>query len=128
VDHTEISPLERKVAHLMAGEFVQKDVDLNEVGKALAYLHNTNRWNNCLTLMKRLAQTGAVRSKQTQRYYQAIYEICFKYIGQRGADGQPVDARQAERILGWAVRVARLENELKKEREAHSAQAAPARR
>lgn len=94
--------LELNVARMMANDLVERGVDLNEVGKTLAYLQNAQDWGKCLTLMQRLAQTGAVRSKQTRGYYQAIYDICRRHIG------KDAKASQAGRILGWAVRLARL--------------------
>lgn len=106
--------LEMKVARLMAGELVEQGIDLNEVGKVLAYLRGTGNWNNCLALLQRLAQTGAVRSRQTRGYYQAIYDLCRRYIG------KDVAAAQAGRILGWAVRLARLPRAEKIERGAEA--------
>ncbi len=94
--------LELKVARIIAHDLVEHGTDLNEVGKVLAYLRGTNDWGKCLTLMQRLAQTGAVRSNQTRGYYQAIYDLCRRHIGKEAS------AEQAGRILGWAVRLARL--------------------
>lgn len=93
--------LELKVARVLAQDLVKQGVDLNELGKTIAYLRTTKDWRRCLALTKRLATTGAVRSQQTRRYYKAIYYACLRHIGQQ------VDPAQANRILGWAFRLSR---------------------
>lgn len=108
--------LELRVARVIARDMVEQGIDLNEAGKALAYVRSAKDWRKCLTLMQRLAQTGAIRSNQTRRYYQAIYNLCRKHIG------SDATVEQAGRILGWSVRLARLPRVEKLEQ---STQAAP---
>jgi len=98
-DETEV---ELKVARILAQDLVKQGVDLNELGKTIAYLRTTEDWNRCLALTQRLAATGAVRSQQTRRYYQAIHDVCLRHIGREA------NPAQANRILGWAFRMGRL--------------------
>ena len=92
-----------KAARQLAREWARRDLDMNEAGKLLAYLRLHHNWRQCLTLAKRLADRGAVRSNRTRGYYQTLYETCTAHIG---PDATP---EHAGLVLGWAFRLGRYE-------------------
>jgi len=93
--------IELQVAHQIAQDLARKGTDFNELGKMLSYLRVGRRWDRFLLLAQRLAQSGAVRSRRTRGYYEAIYDACTRHIG------RDVEADQAARILGWSFRLGR---------------------
>ncbi|MBI4769800.1 MAG: hypothetical protein HY784_05130 [Chloroflexi bacterium] len=93
-------------AKALAQDWVKQGIDLNEAGKILAYLRGRGeaegRWRDCLELMRRLAEGGAVRSNRTRGYYRALREACLRHVG---PETKPA---QAALVMGWAFRLGRF--------------------
>jgi hypothetical protein len=95
------TPQERAAAQALAEAWVSAGIDLNEVGKLVAHLRVGRDWPKTLELARRLARGGTIRSQQTRRYHQAIYDTCLARIGPNA------ESESAAQILGWAFRLGR---------------------
>ncbi len=96
-----------EVAHAIAKTLVKEDTDINELGKAIAYLrsivHETNAHTKFFTYLKTLVSNGRQisHSNQTPKYYRNIESTCSDYLK------TVADAQTILKILGWVSRLMR---------------------
>ncbi|HBB30402.1 MAG TPA: hypothetical protein DDZ80_05225 [Cyanobacteria bacterium UBA8803] len=104
----DLTELQWQIAHAIAHTLVKADTDVNELGKAIAYLRAyVNRENAgarffdyLKTLVKNGRQIG--HSKRTTDYYENIESACSQYL-----KAYQDDAATMLQILGWASRLMR---------------------
>ncbi|EDX72838.1 hypothetical protein MC7420_3284 [Coleofasciculus chthonoplastes PCC 7420] len=102
----DLTELQWQIAHAIAQSLVKADTDVNELGKAIAYLRNyanqdgTKLFDYLKTLVRNGRQIG--HSKRTSDYYQAIDNACNQYL-KAYQDNPPVMLH----ILGWSYRLMR---------------------
>ncbi|MEQ8386150.1 MAG: hypothetical protein RH949_27700 [Coleofasciculus sp. A1-SPW-01] len=102
----DLTELQWQIAHAIAQTLVKADTDVNELGKAIAYLRNyanqdgTKLFDYLKTLVRNGRQIG--HSKRTSDYYQAIDHACNQYL-KAYQDNPPVMLH----ILGWSYRLMR---------------------
>ncbi len=102
----DLTELQWQIAHAIAQTLVQANTDVNELGKAIAYLRNyatqdgTKLFDYLKTLVRNGRQIG--HSKRTSDYYQAIDNACNQYL-KAYQDNPPVMLH----ILGWSYRLMR---------------------
>ena len=103
-----LTDIQWQIAHALAQTLVQEDTDVNELGKAIAYLRAyTNRENagtKFFDYLKTLARNGRQigHSQRTSDYYQTIANTCSKYL-----KAHQDNAAVMLHILGWASRLMR---------------------
>jgi nucleoid DNA-binding protein len=103
-----LTEIQWKIADAIAQTLVKEGTDVNELGKAIAYLRShTNRDNagkKFFDYLKTLAKNGRQigHSQRTSDYYQNIDNACSKYL-------KPYqdDATIMLYILGWSSRLVR---------------------
>ena len=103
-----LTEVQWQIAHAIAQTLVKADTDVNELGKAIAYLRAyANRDNAGVrffdylkTLVKNGRQIG--HSKRTTDYYENIENACSQYL-----KAYQDDAATMLQILGWASRLMR---------------------
>ncbi|ARV60588.1 hypothetical protein BZZ01_19935 [Nostocales cyanobacterium HT-58-2] len=102
-----LTDAEWEIAHVIAQTLVKEDTDVNELGKAVAYLRTvvdkpdpTSRFFKYLkTLVSNGRQIG--HSNRTSDYYRSIEKACSDYLKGVG------DAYRILQILGWVSRLMR---------------------
>lgn len=102
------------IAHAIAQYLVKDQTDVNEFGKAIAYLRNAVNLNQTdansrfFKYLKTLVSNGRTiaHSKQTPGYYRSIDKACSDCL--KGFQG---DASTLLQILGWASRLMRYYEE-----------------
>lgn len=103
-----LTKLQWDIAHAIAQTLVKDNTDVNELGKAIAYLRDyANRENagvKFFDYLEKLVKHGEQisHSKQTPRYYKNIENACSKYL-----KAYQDDAQLMLHILGWASRLMR---------------------
>lgn len=103
-----LTEIQWQIAHAIAQTLVKDNTDVNELGKAIAYLRShTNRDNagaKFFDYLKTLAKNGRQigHSQKTSDYYQNIDNACRKYL-----KAYQEDATIMLHILGWASRLVR---------------------
>ncbi len=103
-----LTDVQWKIAHAIAQTLVKEETDVNELGKALAYLRSHANRENAGTkffdYLKTLAKNGRQigHSQRTSDYYQNIENACSKYL-----KAYQDDATLMLHILGWASRLVR---------------------
>ncbi|MCU0544428.1 MAG: hypothetical protein MUE44_20010 [Oscillatoriaceae cyanobacterium Prado104] len=103
-----------KIAHNIAQFLVKEEADLNEFGKAIAYLRSavnqerTDAISRFFKYLKTLVGNGRQigHSGKTTDYYRSIDRACSEYL--KGFQG---DASTLLQILGWASRLMRYYKE-----------------
>ncbi|WP_414529743.1 hypothetical protein [Nodularia chucula] len=95
-----------EIAHAIAQTLVKENTDVNELGKAIAYLRSivnqTNANVKFFTYLKTLVRDGKQigHSGKTFGYYRTIESTCSDYL-------QKADAQIILQILGWVSRLMR---------------------
>ncbi len=95
-----------EIAHAIAQTLVKENTDVNELGKAIAYLRSivneTNANVKFFTYLKTLVRDGKQigHSGKTFGYYRTIEATCSDYL-------QKADAQTILQILGWVSRLMR---------------------
>lgn len=103
-----LNEIQWKIADALAKTLVKEDTDVNELGKALAYLRSHANRDNAgakfFDYLKTLAKNGKQigHSQRTSDYYQNIENACSKYL-----KAYQDDATIMLHILGWASRLVR---------------------
>lgn len=103
-----LTELQWKMAHAIAQTLVQDDTDVNELGKAIAYLRaysdRDNAGSRFFDYLKTLAKNGRHigHSKRTSDYYDSIEKACSQYL-----TAYKDDVAAMLQILGWASRLMR---------------------
>ena len=103
-----------QIAHAIAQTLVKEQTDVNELGKAIAYLRNAVNQNQAdansrfLKYLKTLVGNGRQigHSGKTTDYYRSIDKACSDCL--KGFQG---DASTLLQILGWASRLMRYYKE-----------------
>jgi hypothetical protein len=103
-----------KIAHAIAQTLVKEETDVNELGKAIAYLRNAVNQNQAdassrfFKYLKTLVSNGRQigHSGKTTDYYRSIDKACSDCL--KGFQG---DASTLLQILGWASRLMRYYKE-----------------
>lgn len=103
-----------KIAHAIAQTLVKEQTDVNELGKAIAYLRNAVNQNQAdansrfFKYLKTLVGNGRPigHSGKTTDYYRSIDKACSDCL--KGFQG---DASTLLQILGWASRLMRYYKE-----------------
>ena len=103
-----------KIAHAIAQTLVKEQTDVNELGKAIAYLRNAVNQNQAdansrfFKYLKTLVANGRQigHSGKTTDYYRSIDKACSDCL--KGFQG---DASTLLQILGWASRLMRYYKE-----------------
>ncbi|MGA9380546.1 MAG: hypothetical protein WBV73_17420 [Phormidium sp.] len=103
-----------KIAHAIAQSLVQENADVNELGKAIAYLRNAVNQNQSdagskfFKYLKTLVSNGRQigHSGKTSDYYRSIDKVCSQYL-----QNQSINADTLLQILGWSARLMRYYKE-----------------
>ncbi|WP_445627664.1 hypothetical protein [Nostoc sp. DSM 114167] len=96
-----------EIAHAIAQTLVKENTDVNELGKAVAYLRASvqqpNATSRFFTYLKTLVSSGRQigHSGRTTDYYRSIEKACSDYL--KGVN----DAHTMLQILGWVSRLMR---------------------
>jgi hypothetical protein len=102
-----LTDAEWDIVHAIAQTLVQRETDVNEIGKAIAYLRTIvdqpNATSRFLTYLKTLVKDGKQigHSNKTVEYYRNIETICSQYFKNTS------DAYTVIQILGWVSRLMR---------------------
>lgn len=97
-----------EIAHAIAKTLVQDNTDVNELGKAIAYLrahsHGDKAGVRFFDYLKTLLRNGKLigHSQKTAEYYNNIDKACTKYLKAYQNDGAIL-----LQILGWVSRLMR---------------------
>lgn len=103
-----LTELQWKMAHAIAQTLVRDNTDVNELGKAIAYLRaysdRDNAGSRFFDYLKTLAKNGRHigHSKRTSDYYDSIEKACSQYL-----KAYKDDVAAMLQILGWASRLMR---------------------
>ncbi|MGB7442690.1 MAG: hypothetical protein WA919_16625 [Coleofasciculaceae cyanobacterium] len=103
-----LTEVQWQMAHAIAQTLVKDNTDVNELGKAIAYLRSyANRENagaKFFDYLETLAKNGRQigHSKRTSDYYENIENACSQYL-----KAYQDDAQVMLHILGWASRLMR---------------------
>jgi hypothetical protein len=103
-----LTEIESQLAHNLAITLVKEDTDVNELGKAIAYLRSiinqpdagTRFFKYLKTLVTNGRQIG--HSGKTTDYYRSMERACSKYL-----QNYQNNAHSMLKILGWAMRLMR---------------------
>jgi len=94
----ELSSAEWRKADAIARDLAV-DVDRNELGKVISYFQSWKDKEKLLELLRRLPDSGYIRSGRTRGYLSRIAGVCEKHL----ADVRDDDTARA--ILGWSFRL-----------------------
>ena len=103
-----LTEVQWQIAHAIAKTLVQEDIDVNELGKAIAYFrtysHQDNTGARFFDYLKTLVRNGRQigHSQRTSEYYDSIEKVCSKYL-----KAYQDNASVMLQILGWASRLMR---------------------
>lgn len=103
-----LTEIQWQIAHAIAQTLVQDETDVNELGKAIAYLRaysdRDNAGSRFFDYLKTLAKNGRHigHSKRTSDYYDSIEKACSQYL-----KAYKDDVAAMLQILGWASRLMR---------------------
>lgn len=104
----DLTDLQWQMAHAIAKTLVLEDADVNELGKAIAYLRaycdRPDAGAIFFDYLKTLAKNGRKigHSKKTSGYYESLETACSQYL-----KAYRDDAAVMLQILGWASRLMR---------------------
>ncbi len=76
-----------------------RDVDRNELGKVISYFQRVGSKEKLFRLLRRLPDSGFIRSGQTRGYLRRISEACERHLQEIEGDERTL------RVLGWAFRL-----------------------
>ncbi|HLB48423.1 MAG TPA: hypothetical protein VJL59_15565 [Anaerolineales bacterium] len=94
----ELSGQDWKTVDTMARDLA-RDVDRNELGKAVAYFRRTRSKGKFLELLKRLPSSDYIRrSNRTQQYFRRTEQACRQHLAAAGDE-------KALAIVTWAFRL-----------------------
>jgi hypothetical protein len=86
------------IAKALARELA-RDVDRNELGKAVSYFQRVRSRTKFFRLLERLPQSGYTRSRRTRAYLERIAQACQRHL-------QPIsDDRRALAVVSWSFRL-----------------------
>lgn len=97
-----------QIVHAIAVALVKDNTDVNELGKAIAYLRATvnkpNAGANFFKYLKTLVSNGRQigHSGKTPDYYRSIDKACSQYL-----QSEQANAQKMLEILGWSARLMR---------------------
>ncbi|TAG60726.1 MAG: hypothetical protein EAZ28_06000 [Oscillatoriales cyanobacterium] len=100
------------IAHAIAQTLVKEQTDVNELGKAIAYLrasvNEPNAGARFFKYLKTLVSNGRQigHSKKTSDYYWNIDEACSKYL-----QSEQTNPQKMLELLGWSARLMRYYRE-----------------
>ncbi len=103
-----LTEMQWQIAHAIAQTLVQDNTDVNELGKAIAYLrahsHQDKAGTRFFDYLKALVRNGKQigHSQKTAEYYNNIDKACTKYLKAYQNDGTIL-----LQILGWVSRLMR---------------------
>jgi hypothetical protein len=103
-----LTEIQWQIAHAIAQTLVKENTDVNELGKAIAYLRAYSDRENAglrfFDYLKTLAKNGRHigHSKRTSEYYDSIEKACSQYL-----KAYKDDVAAMLQILGWAARLMR---------------------
>jgi hypothetical protein len=103
-----LTEIQWQMAHAIAQTLVKEKTDVNELGKAIAYLRaysdRENAGSRFFDYLKTLAKNGRHigHSKRTSDYYNSIEKACSQYL-----KAYKDDVAAMSQILGWASRLMR---------------------
>jgi hypothetical protein len=103
-----LTDAESQLAHNLAMALVKDETDVNELGKAIAYLRSIVNQQDAgvrfFKYLKTLVSNGRQigHSKKTSDYYYSIQAACNKFL-----QGEKANAENILKILGWAMRLMR---------------------
>ena len=103
-----LTEIQWQIAHAIAQTLVKENTDVNELGKAIAYLRAYSDRENAglkfFDYLKTLAKNGRYigHSKRTSEYYDSIEKACSQYL-----KAYKDDVAAMLQILGWAARLMR---------------------
>ncbi len=103
-----LSETQWQIAHAIALTLVKDGTDVNELGKAIAYLratiHQTDAGGRFFKYLKTLVNNGRQigHSSRTSEYYRSIERACNQYLQREQANAQAM-----LQILGWTARLMR---------------------
>ncbi|HAJ59343.1 MAG TPA: hypothetical protein DCP31_08790 [Cyanobacteria bacterium UBA8543] len=103
-----LTEVQWQIAHAIAQTLVKEDTDVNELGKAIAYLRTYINQENAgarfFDYLKTLVRNGRQigHSKRTTDYYENIENTCSQYL-----KAYQDNAAVMLQILGWASRLMR---------------------
>ncbi len=103
-----LTEAESQLAHNLAITLVKEDTDVNELGKAIAYLRSIVNQPDAGTrffkYLKTLVTNGRQisHSNKTPGYYRSMERACSKYL-----QSEQNNAHSMLKILGWAMRLMR---------------------
>lgn len=101
-----------KIAHAIAQTLVKEGTDVNELGKAIAYLrasvNEPNAGARFFKYLKTLVSNGRQigHSQRTSDYYRSIDEACVKHL-----QSEQTNPQKMLEILGWSARLMRYYRE-----------------
>ncbi|MBW4505037.1 MAG: hypothetical protein KME64_00730 [Scytonematopsis contorta HA4267-MV1] len=104
----DLTERESQIVHNLAITLAQDETDVNELGKAIAYLrsisHQPNAGVKFFKYLKTLTTNGRQigHSGRTTDYYRSIESACNKFLREEKANSETM-----LKILGWAVRLMR---------------------
>jgi len=104
----DLTEIQWKIADAIALTLVKEETDVNELGKAIAYLrfyaNRDNAGTKFFDYLKTLAKNGRQigHSQRTSDYYETIENTCSKYL-----KAYQDNATIMLQILGWASRLMR---------------------
>ncbi|MBW4478569.1 MAG: hypothetical protein KME54_17335 [Tolypothrix brevis GSE-NOS-MK-07-07A] len=103
-----LTETESQLAHNLAITLVQENTDVNELGKAIAYLRSIinqpDAGTRFLKYLKTLVTNGRQigHSGKTTDYYRSMERACSRYL-----QNYQNNAHSMLKILGWAMRLMR---------------------
>jgi hypothetical protein len=103
-----LTETESQLAHNLAITLVQENTDVNELGKAIAYLRSIinqpDAGTRFLKYLKTLVTNGRQigHSGRTTDYYRSMERACSRYL-----QNYQNNAHSMLKILGWAMRLMR---------------------
>jgi hypothetical protein len=103
-----LTDIQWQIAHAIAQTLVKENTDVNELGKAIAYLRaysdRENAGSRFFDYLKTLAKNGRHigHSQRTSDYYDSIEKACSQYL-----KAYKNDVAAMLQILGWAARLMR---------------------
>lgn len=103
-----LTEVQWQIAHAIAQTLVKDETDVNELGKAIAYLrtcvHYENGGSRFFDYLKTLVRNGRQigHSARTSDYYRSIDKACSQYL-----HSEQANAHTILQILGWVARLMR---------------------
>lgn len=103
-----LTEVQWQIAHAIAQTLVKENADVNELGKAIAYLrasvHQENAGTKFFDYLRTLVKNGRHigRSNRTPEYYESMEKACSQYL-----KAYQNDAPLMLQILGWVSRLMR---------------------